>query len=364
MQAYVDAGIRARVTLDQPNVIEYTKYPFLDEILPEALRARMEHARITSEQELLEHYESHIRKWSGRGDGRVGAAVSCSAPQRVTPSYLQALGALAQTYDLPYNMHILETRLQRVLGDERYGESLVKYAHRMGVLDEHALVIHAIWVDEDDLGLMASAACSVAHNPVSNLKIGSGIMPYRRIADHGINICLGTDESTVDDGIHLWTTVKVAGLLHNVATPDFESWPSAPEILANVTRGGAKAMRLSGTTGQLAVGMAADIILLDLDDLAFTPLNDVRNQLVYCEPATAVQTTVVGGHVLMHDRHLANIDEPSLKAEARALAGELRAYLEECTVGAVELDRHYREMYRRALGQAVPMARGSGPMTP
>src|SRR5689334_3988151 len=74
MQAYVDAGIRARVTLDQPNVIEYTKYPFLDEILPEALRARMEHARIMSEQELLEHYESHIRKWSGRGDGRVGAA--------------------------------------------------------------------------------------------------------------------------------------------------------------------------------------------------------------------------------------------------------------------------------------------------
>lgn len=364
MQAYVDGGIRARVTLDQPNVVEYTKYPFLEEILPDALRTRMEAGRIMSEHDLLERYESHIRTWSGQGDSRVGAAVSCSAPQRVTPSYLQALGALANTYDLPYNMHILETRLQRVLGDTRYGESLVKYAHRMGVLDEHALVIHTIWVDEEDLDLMAAAGCSVAHNPVSNLKIGSGIMPYRRIADHGINICLGTDEATVDDGIHLWTTVKLTGLIHNVATPDYETWPSASEILANVTRGGAKAMRLEGATGQLAVGMAADLILLDLDELAFTPLNDLPNQLVYCEPAAAVHTTVVAGRVLMHERRLANIDESSLKAEARELADELRAYLKECTVGAVELDPHYQEMYRRALNQAVPMARGAGPMKP
>jgi 5-methylthioadenosine/S-adenosylhomocysteine deaminase len=199
---------------------------------------------------------------------------------------------------------------------------------------------------------------------VSNLKIGSGVMPYRRIADHGINICLGTDESSVDDGIHMWTTVKMAGLIHNVSSPDYQRWPTASEILRNATRGGARAMRLAATTGQLAPGFAADVILIDLGALAFTPLNDLRRQLVYCEPAAAVRTTIIGGNVLMEDGRLVGLDEDALKAEARDLATELRAYLDECTVGAVELDPYYRAMYQRSLEHVVPMSRWTGPMTP
>jgi cytosine/adenosine deaminase-related metal-dependent hydrolase len=364
MQGYVDGGIRARVTLDQPNVVEYTKYPFLEELLPPALRTRMENAPGMSESDLLSRYEEHIRLWPSSAWDRVGVSVSCSAPQRVTPSYLQALGDLSRRHNLPYNMHILETRLQRVLGDVNFDGSLIQYADRMGVLGEHTLVIHAIWIDDRDLDVMAKAGCSVAHNPVSNLKIGSGIMPYRRIADRGINVCLGTDESTVDDGIHMWTTVKMTGLIHNVASADYDRWPTTREILGNATAGGARAMRLEGVTGSLSPGMAADLILIDLDDLAFTPLNDLRSQLVYCEPASAVRTTIVAGQVLMHEGQLADVDEVALKAEARALAEELRAYLAECTVGAVELDPHYRAMYQRCLEHPIPMSRWAGPMTP
>ena len=364
MQAYVDSGFRARVTLDQPNVVEYDKYPFLEQLLPPPVRGRMNDASRMSETELLSHYEAHIKRWSPVRSNRVGAAVSCSAPQRVTPTYFQALGELSRRHDLPYNMHILETRLQRVLGDERFGESLVQYAKRMGVLDERSLVIHSNWVDEPDLEVMAESGCSVAHNPVSNLKIGSGVMPYRRIADHGINICLGTDESSVDDGIHMWTTVKMTGLIHNVSSPDYERWPEAGEILRNATRGGAQAMRLGDITGQLAPGFAADVILLDLGALPFTPLNDLKRQLVYCEPASAVRTTIVGGQVLMEDAGMVGLDVEALKVEARGLATELRAYLDECTVGAVELDPYYRAMYERSLDRPVPMSRWAGPMTP
>ena len=212
--------------------------------------------------------------------------------------YLQALGELSREFDLPYNMHILETRLQRVLGQERYDGSLVQYVNRMGVLDERSLVIHSIWVDEADLELMADSGCSVAHNPVSNLKIGSGVMPWRRIVDHGINMCLGTDESDVDDGINMWTTVKVAGLIHNIADPDYRHWPTATEILRAATQGGARAMQLDHL-GQIAPGSPADVILVDLDALPFMPLNDLRRQFVYCEPGAAVRTTVVAGRVVM-----------------------------------------------------------------
>jgi 5-methylthioadenosine/S-adenosylhomocysteine deaminase len=362
MRGYQDGGLRARVTLDQPNVVEYDKYPFLFEILPPAVSDRMRDAARMSADELLALYRSHIDRW--KDDPRVGPAVSCSAPQRVTPEYLQALGELSREFDLPYNMHILETRLQRVLGQERYSGSLVQYVNRMGVLDERSLVIHSIWVDETDLDLLAGSGCSVAHNPVSNLKIGSGVMPWRRILDRGINVCLGTDESSVDDGVNMWTTVKVTGLIHNVADPDYRRWPTATEILQAATRGGAQAMRLGGRVGQISPGYLADVILVDLDALPFTPLNDLRRQLVYCEPGASVRTTIVGGRVVMDGGRVLTVDEDAIKAEARELYAELRAYLDSLLSGATELDPFYREMYVRAVATPVPLDRWAGPMEP
>lgn len=364
MRAYEDGGMRAAVTLDQPNVVEYEKYPFLKGLIPREIKERMDRMPCMSDRELVECYESFIERWHGAAGGRLRAAVSCSAPQRVTPAYLQALGEISRRHDIPFNMHILETRLQRVLGQEKLGKSLVHYAHDLGVLNERAMVIHAIWVDEDDIRLLAESGCSVAHNPVSNLKIGSGVMPFRRLRDAGINICLGNDEATVDDGINLWTVVKVAGLIHNIADPEYRNWPTPSEILRAATVGGAKAMRLSGETGVLAPGYRADIALLDLNTLAFTPFNDLRRQLVYCENGSSVVMTIIGGRIVMRDGKVLTVDEEAIKAEARSLAGEFQRYVQRCSAAAAELDPYYRRMYLKAAETEVPMNRWAGPMKP
>lgn len=364
LQAYADAGMRATVTLDQPNVVEYQKYPFLKDLLPADIVARMDAVPLMSDADLLEHYERFIGKWHGTAVGRLRCAVSCSAPQRVTPTYFQALGRIARERDIPFNMHILETRLQRVLGQEMYGKSLVRYAHDMGVLNEQSMVIHAIWIDDDDLRLLADAGCSVAHNPVSNLKIGSGLMPFRRLKRAGINVCLGNDEANTDDGISIWGVMKMAGLLHNIGGPDFDDWPQPAEILNAATSAASKAMRLPLPAGRLEVGHTADIILLDLNTLAFTPLNDLRRQLVYCEMGSSVVTTIVGGEVVMRDRVLLTVDEEMLKAEARSLAGEFAEYMARCKSAADELEPYYRQMYLTSLEVPVPVNRWAGPMTP
>jgi 5-methylthioadenosine/S-adenosylhomocysteine deaminase len=364
MQAYVDSGMRAAVTLDQPNILEYEKYPFLESLLPDAVRARMAAAPRMGDDELGSAYEEFIDKWHGAAGGRVGAAVSCSAPQRVTEAHLVKLAELSAEHDLPYNMHILETRLQRVFGQEKFGRSLVRYVHEMGVLTERAMVIHSIWVDQDDIELMAASGCSVAHNPVSNLKLGSGVMPWRRIRDAGINVCLGTDEANVDDGVNVWSTLKLAGLIHNISTSDYTQWPQPDELLRAATVGGAVAMRRAGRTGALAPGYDADVILIDLDQLPFVPLNDLPRQLVYCEPGRAVRYTIVAGRVVMKDGVLTLFDEAQMKAEARDLAVEFVAYLDSCKAGVDELEPFYAEMYRRANAEPVPMHRWAGPMTP
>jgi cytosine/adenosine deaminase-related metal-dependent hydrolase len=251
-----------------------------------------------------------------------------------------------------------------VLGQEKLGRSLVRYVHEQGVLNERAMVIHSIWVDEDDLALMADSGCSIAHNPVSNLKLGSGVMPWRRIRDAGINVCLGTDEANVDDGVNLWSTLKLAGLIHNIGSPDYTRWPQPDELLHAATIAGSVAMRRGDRTGPLQPGYDADLILIDLDELPFVPLNDLSRQLVYCEPARAVRYTVVAGAVVAHDGRLTLFDEAEVKAEARELASEFIAYMDSCRAGVEELEPYYAEMYRQANAEPVPVHRLAGPMTP
>lgn len=357
LQAYEDAGIRAAVAIDQPTLVEYEKYPFLAELLPEAERRAMDAAPRQSPEELLELYAHLIERWHGRAGGRLAAAVSCSAPQRVTPAYLEALSALARRHDLPFNMHLLETRLQRVLGDEKLGRSLVRYVHELGVLDEHVLAIHAVWIDERDAELLAASGCTVAHNPVCNLRLGSGVMPWALLRKAGVPVCLGSDEMNVDDTTNMWAVAKTAALLQTLATPEYRAWPDAPELLGALTRAGARAMRRAGRTGQLAPGFAADLILVDLDTPAFTPLNDLQRQLVFCEDGSSVRTTIVDGRVVYDNGRCLGVDEKALRAEARALMEGYGAALARAGLDAKRLEPYYRKMYLKAAARDVGMRR-------
>jgi 5-methylthioadenosine/S-adenosylhomocysteine deaminase len=357
MGAYRDAGMRATVTLDQPNVPEDEKYPFLAEILPPGLLAELRSARRMTTDDLLAAYADFVARWHGAEDGRLRCAVSVSAPQRVTPEYLLALTDFARIRDLPFDVHVLETRLQRVLGEVKYGKSLVRYLHDLGVLDERKQVIHAIWIDEEDVALLARSGCVVAHNPLCNLKLGSGIMPFRMLREAGVPICLGSDEASGDDTANMWLVAKQAGLVHKLTDTDERRWPKAPEILDCLVRGGARSLRLSDRLGRVAPGYLADLVLLDLDTLAFTPLNDLRRQLVFCETGTSVAMTVVQGRVVAEDGEVLTVDEAALRDEVRAIMPEYAAALRQARRHADRLEPYYRAMYERSLGHPVPMER-------
>jgi cytosine/adenosine deaminase-related metal-dependent hydrolase len=357
MRAYEDAGIRATVAIDQPNVVEYEKYPFLAGLLPEAERRAMDRAPRQSAAELLELYRHLLDRWHGAAGGRLAAAVSCSAPQRVTPDYFAALAELSERHDLPFNVHVLETKLQRVLGEEKYGKSLVRYVHDLGLLDERMMVIHAIWIDAADVELLAASGCTVAHNPVCNLRLGSGVMPYYALRAAGVPICLGSDEMNTDDTPNMWYVAKTAALLQTLGTAEYRDWPAAPEMLAALTRGGARAMRRARRLGQLAPGFAADLILLDLDTPAFTPLNDLRRQLVFCEDGSSVRCTIVDGRIVCLDGRVTTVDERAIRAEARALMDGYRETLVRAGRDAARLEPYYREMYVQAAGRDVGLQR-------
>jgi 5-methylthioadenosine/S-adenosylhomocysteine deaminase len=357
MQAYADVGMRATVAIDQPNVVEYDKLPYLADLLPADKLRAMEAAPRQSTAELLALYAHLIDRWHGAAGGRLAAAVSCSAPQRVTNDYFAGLSALSKQHDLPFNIHMLETKLQRVLGREKYGKSLVQHVHDLGFLDERMMVIHAIWVDDRDIRLLADARCTVAHNPVCNLRLGSGVMPYRSLRNAGVPVCLGTDEMNTDDSVNLWFVAKTAGLIHNLASPDYTTWPQPAEILHAATRSGARALRRGSSFGQLAVGCEADITLLNLDTVAFTPLNDLKRQLVYCEDGASVRMTIVAGRVVFEAGQITTVDEAALRAEMRELMAAGRAQSEHAAQEAMRLEPYCRAMVMRAAAQDVGMNR-------
>lgn len=357
MQAYVDSGIRARVALDQPEVAELEKLPYLADLVPPDLKAELSKRSESTAEDLLALYDHLISKWHGQAAGRVQAAVSCSAPQRVTPEYFRSLDELSRKHDLPFYVHILETRLQRVFGNERLGgRSLVRYTADLGLLSERMNIIHAIWVDDDDLDLIAASGAQIAHNPNSNLRLGSGIMPFRAIRDRGIPICLGVDEAIADDAINMWSVMKTAGMIHSLTATDFAHWPQAKEVLEAATKGGGRAMRFAGL-GTLETGAPADLILLSLDSLAFLPLNNLPRQLVHCENGRSVRLTMVAGEVVAKDGHALRIDRKAIMAEARSLFQSRSKALADASAAMDDRLAYYRQMYLQAMEQDVGMER-------
>jgi len=355
--AYRDSGIRATVTIDQPNVVEYEKHAFFADRLPPDMRAAMDAAPRQDDEELLRLYDWMLAKWHTAAGGRLRAAVSCSAPQRVTPTYLKALDRLSAAFDIPYNMHILETRSQRVFGSERYGSSLVRYARSQGVLSDRAHVIHAIWIDDEDIATLAGEGVKIAHNPTCNLRLGSGIMRWRELADAGVPIGIGTDEANVDDGVNFWSAVKNTGLVHNITSPEYGEWPQPGEILRAASAGGHAALRTPGLAGELSVGALADVVLMDLATLPFVPLNDTKRQLVYCEPARSVTTVMVGGEVVVADGVCTRVDEKAVLRDIASLAPAIEEFLADCARGAERAWRYYDDSYRAGLARRTEVTR-------
>jgi len=157
----------------------------------------------------------------------------------------------------------------------------------------------------------------------------------------------------------MWGVAKTAGLVHNIAEADYRRWPRALEILDCLIAGGHAAMG-NHDLGTIAPGAIADLALIDLGTLAFTPLNDIHRQLVYCENGSSVRLTMVDGEVVFAEGQVTKVDEPALLAEARANAEERRTVFDRAAAVVETLLPAYRAMYLKAAAADVGMNRWVG----
>ncbi|WP_312367249.1 amidohydrolase [Ensifer sp.] len=358
-RAYDDAGIRANVSSAVMNVHTLDALPFAREVMPAELQALLDFGAPMTASAYIEYCRSAFSSLHGRS-GRLNFMIAPSAPQRCSPDLMAACMDLAVEKHVPFHTHILETKTQAVTGHRLHGKSLIAYMHDLGLLKRNTTIAHSVWVSDEDMRLMGEAGVSVAHNAVSNLKLGAGIAPVRRLLDAGVTVGLGTDGVSSNDTSRIFDVMRVAGLVHSAAGPDYEGWLAADEILAMATIGGAKTAMLEEATGSLEVGKAADLLILDLRSYPFMPLNDVAKHLVYSENGSSIETVMVAGRIVMENRRLTTVDEQAIFDEIAEL---VPAYLAE----HAELERRNRifepvmaEIHRRATRTDIGLNRYQG----
>jgi len=310
-QAYKDAGLRSNIALNLTNKEYFKTIPYLEESLPQDLKKML--SASNDEKKLIELYKRIIDKWNDRDLTKV--VLSYSAPQRCSKKYIKELYKISEEFALPLHTHVLETKTQRITGEKFYKKSIIKFLAEFNLLKPNLSIVHSVWVDEEDIDLISKHGTSVIHNPISNLKLGSGIMPYIPLQDKGINVALGTDGSSSNDSLNIFESMKFAALIHNITSSKYDKWPDSSMVLNMVTKNSAVSLDRKNEIGCIESGKKADIIILNLENTNFTPLNNLKNQLVYCEDGNSVETVVVNGELIMEEKNILKFDEKKILKE-------------------------------------------------
>lgn len=243
----------------------------------------------------------------------------------VSPDGLRAARDLADRAGALFHTHCSETATEVRQTAERFGRTPVAHLDELGILDERAVLAHCVHLDDDDFVRLQRAGAAVLHNPLSNLKLGSGIAPVARMLEEGIPVALGTDGPVSSNDLDMWTAMRFAGLLQRGVHMDPVITP-ALEIVRMATTVGAEALGLGDRVGRLAEGYRADLILIDLDRPHLTPMYDVYGHLVYTVGRDDVRSVMVDGRWVMRDRTLETIDGAAVLAEMEQLAAEIERH--------------------------------------
>jgi len=306
-------------------------YFYMDEtakaVEASGLRASLSHGLIELWNEEkgeadLKEGKRFVRAWQGAAGGRIKTMYGPHAPNTCSEEFLAKVKEEARRDGAGIHIHVLETEAELNAMKERYGKCSVHLLEDLGFLGPDVLAAHCVWLSDGDIEILRKRGVNVSHNPISNMKLASGIAPVYKMLEKGMNVTLGTDGCASNNNLDLFEEMKTAALLHKVSTGNPTALP-ARQVLEMATVNGAKA--LGTETGMLKVGKKADVIIVDMKKPHLTPCFDVPSHLVYSAKGCDVRTTIVNGKVLMDNYRVLALDEEKVTEDARKAAEELVA---------------------------------------
>jgi 5-methylthioadenosine/S-adenosylhomocysteine deaminase len=239
---------------------------------------------------------------------RISLSVAPHAIYTVSASTLQWVRDFAEANDLLIHLHLAETQTEYADSVKNFGLSPVRYLHRLKLVSPRLVLAHCLYVDDEEIKLLADHGVKVVHNPNSNLKLGSGhVFKYAEMKAAGIMMGIGTDGAASSNNLDLLEAAKIASLLQKGWRNDPTIMP-AGETLRCITENGAEILRLNA--GKIEPGRLADLCLVDLKTPAFTPNFNFISNLVYAASSGyCIDTLICDGKILMENRYVEGEEE-------------------------------------------------------
>ena len=268
-------------------------------------------AGITDKKMILEHSQ----KVSETSKGRVKEGLLLHSLYAASEEDVRETAEFAREAGFRLQIHVSETKKEIEESFEKYKMSPVQKLAQLRLFEAPTIAAHCVYLDDEDREILRQYHVNVAHCPVSNLKLGSGIADIHKMLDADINVCIGTDGASSNNNLNLFKEANIAALL----AKGIQCNPivlSSETILRIITENGCKALGLE-KSGRLEVGMNADLIMISMKEPHFTPITDPCDALVYAAQASDVVLTMVDGHILMENREIKCMDEEKILADAK-----------------------------------------------
>lgn len=322
--AYATVGMRAVLAPMVADRSFFQAIPGLRDEIPLELAAAADGQQLAPGEETFQVLRDLLLSWT-RDRNNVALAMAPTIPHHCSDEFLVECARLAREFGVGLHMHLSESKVQAVVGMELYGQTATAHLAGLGILGPDFTAAHGVWLDPDDMKRLADHGASVAHNPGSNLRLGSGIANSRALLDAGVNLALGTDGGQCSDNLNMYEAMRLASLSSKARGPDTSRWLTTVEAARAATTGSARALGLGGKIGKIEVGYRADLVMLNLASPNWMPFNNGINQLVHVEDGTAVSNVMVDGEWVVWQGRLTRFDLPNLRRHVE----DTRARLQE-----------------------------------
>lgn len=328
--AYEEIGLRCVFAPQFGNVGRAEVKPFYEDLIDQSNRWRLSGAdkQFENSNKIISILEEYIEDRSDQFK-LITFALGPNAPEGCTPALWEQIIDLSNRKNLPIYTHLYENKGMTHIARTKYqewGGSLIRFLKDLGALGPRMNFAHSVWLMPDEIEILAETGSNVVLNPIGNLKTRSGIAPSRSYVSAGINIGLGCDNCSCSDVQNMFQAMKLFVLLSGACDPE-EGPPFSVDAIRAATIGGANTAGLTNV-GAIEPGMAADITIVDLNDISYVPLNSVARQIVYTEAGRGVETVIVDGRIVMLDRRILTVDEVELRRDVSALMPKLMADIE------------------------------------
>ncbi len=305
VQAYRQAGIRAYIgPLIQDQSLT-TGMPTGETTIDHEPYVRNTDQTLTLMQEVIDRFH--------RPDEGINIMTAPTGMQLCSDELFRGCVELSDRHNLCRHTHLLETKAQQILAEEKYGHSAVKQLEKLGFLGSKTSLAHCVWLTDADITILADTQSTVVHNPLSNLRLGSGIAPVLKYRQAGVNVAFGCDGSASNDSQDLLEVVKIGSILHTVTDFDYRHWISPRQAVEMAALGGAMGLGAADRVGSLTVGKEADLVLYDLTNLSILPKTDPIGLLILGRPVNIVHSAWVRGNQTIADGKLVHVDVAQLQ---------------------------------------------------